>query len=297
MNKETPAGNPQKYSVTLFEEKQSVKEKLSLLARGEKRFSSWYISEKDFAPEMEALRKAPLSPEEGLINKSSGKYVWKRNMESSEGKKSYAYKTNPGKTPYRYIFASSLPVREFRNYLYFEELGIPVVKVIAAGDMRKNFILKEAFIVTEFLENSKDGCAFMPGGAFRNDREKCLEFCRKNMELLARLHRGNFFHKAFHARNILWRENQGDMEIFWIDVARCRKVSKSRMPWSMTKDLHTFFRDMFLTEKEVLSLLAHYLEFAPGGFLPETAGELLQKLLHFRRHLFVKKSYRLLEES
>lgn len=288
-----------RYKVTLFEKDASPEERLRLLAKGEKRYSSWYISQKEFAPILEKLRKEPpgLTKEEGLINESSGKYVWKVDFEMAGEKRIAAYKTNPGKTPYRYIFQSSLPIREMRNYLHFEAVGLPVVEVLAAGDVRKNFILKETFIVTAFLEGSEDGRVFMPGGSRRKEGELRRMFCRKNMELLAKLHNGSFFHKAFHPRNLLFRGSEKDLEIFWIDVARCRKVSGRKMPWSIVKDLHTFFRDMLLPKEEVLSLLAHYLAFAPKGFLPEEPQALLEELIHFRRHLFVKKSYKLFGEE
>lgn len=284
---------------SLFEKDSTPREKTILLNRGESRFTSWYISEREFAPVLEKLRNEPPAPrpEEGLLNESSGKFVWKIEYESNEGRKCAAYKTNPGKTPWRYIFNSSLPIREMRNYWLFEELGIPVARVLAAGDIRTTFILKETFIVTEFLENTFDGRVFMPGGSHRNELEKRKKFCRLNLELLAKLHKGGIFHKAFHPRNLLWRDGNKDMEIFWIDVARCRKVSPGKMPFSIIKDLHTFFRDLRLTREETLELIAHYLSFAPKGFLPESREEILERLIRFRRHLFKKKYYKLFSEN
>lgn len=283
-----------KKAFILFENNISPEEKLQLLKNCESRKNSWYICEKEFAPILEELRKTPppLTKEAGIINSSSGKYVWKLEYLLSGQKRSVAYKTNPGKTPHRYIFRSSLPIREMRNYLHFEKLNIPVANVIAAGDERKNFILQETFILTEFLENCIDGRSFMPGGCFRAEREKLLLFCRMNLELLAKLHSACFFHKAFHPRNLLWREKRdGALEVFWIDVARCRKISSRKMSRAIIFDLHTFFHDMCLTKEETFSLVSHYAAFAPKAYIKENAEGIFELLTHFRRRLFSKRKY------
>lgn len=289
--------NSKKIICCCFEKNISPGEKLNLLDRYEKRYRSWAICEKEFAPILEKLRRDPLSPdaENGLIYSSSGKYVWKILHRDNDGERFVAYKTNPGKTPWRYIFKSSLTTREMRNYLRFEALGIPIAKVTAAGDLRKGVILQESFIVTEFLENSRDGRMFMPGGELREDRKKRFLFSRLNLELLAKLHHARIFHKAFHPRNLLWRENGKDMEVFWIDVARCREVSPGAMPKAIIVDLHTFFRDMRLSYEETVELLSIYIAAAPDRYLPSDAQGIMEKLLHFRRRRFSKKRYKICE--
>ena len=283
------------HNFVLFERTSAPECKLKLLNRSEKRRSSWCLCEQNFAPVLKKLRETPppRSAEAGLIYSSSGKYVWQISSGIPGAAAVTAYKTNPGKTPWRYIFNSSLPVREMRNYLRFEQLGLPVAEVVAAGDIRKNFILQETFIVTGFLENTCDGRQFMPGGSHRDEAGKRHEFCRRNLELLAQLHRAKYFHKAFHPRNLLWRTTAAEMEIFWIDVARCRPVYSWQMPRAVIVDLHTFFRDMRLERQETLELLRVYAAAAPAQFLPGNAEELLEKLIRFRRRLFSRKRYRL----
>ena len=229
------------YACTLFDMAMSTDEKLSLLNKCESRRTSWFLAEKEVAPLLEQLRKNPLprTAEAGLIYSSSGKFVWHLSYMTPQTPAGIAYKTNPGKTPHRYIFKSSLPVREVRNYWLFEKAGIPTAPLLAVGDKRENFILKETFIITAFIEGSSDGRTFMPGGSFYSDLERKEIFCQKNLELLARAHRNNIFHKAFHPRNLLWRDGEKQMEIFWIDVARCRKVSRFKMPSAIIYDLHT----------------------------------------------------------
>lgn len=288
-----------KFEPVLFDRSASPQDRLHLLNKYEKRRSSWCICEKEFAPILEKLRSNPpdLTPESGLIYESSGKYVWKKEYAVSGEMNTVAYKTNPGKTPWRYIFKSSLPIREMRNYLIFEALNIPVAQVVAAGDERKNFILKETFIVTGFLENSRDGRVFMPGGPDREEHEKRNTFCRLNLALLAKLHHANIFHKAFHPRNLLWRNSADGMEVFWIDVARCRKVSPRKMPRAVIVDLHTFFRDMRLTTEETMELLEYYVSLAPAQYLPSDPAKLMDELIHFKRHAFGRKQYQLFSGS
>ena len=298
-NSEKSFSGKKRYAVTLFDSTMSADEKLKALNRAEKRFSSWFIADREFAPLLEDLRNAPppATAEAGLIYTSAGKYVWKLECPASRGKTVIAYKTNPGKTPWRYILKSSLTVREVRNYLRFEKLGIPVAPVIAVGDDRKNFILKETFIITGFVTDTADGLQFMEGGKFHSDTENKLIFCKLNLELLARLHHASIFHKAFHPRNLLWRNTGREMEIFWIDVARCRIVSRRQMFYAVIQDLHTFFSDMRLTRTQTAELLEYYCTLAPKQYLPGTAQELLDKLIHFRRRLFSKKKYKLFAEN
>jgi tRNA A-37 threonylcarbamoyl transferase component Bud32 len=283
------------HNFVLFERGSAPEAILELLNRSEKRSTSWAICEKNFAPVLKKLRNTPppRTPEAVMIYSSSGKYVWKLPFSTPGGTFSVAYKTNPGKTPWRYIFNSSLPIREMRNYLRFEKLGLPVAEIIAAGDVRKNFVLRETFIVTGFLENTRDGREFMPGGNHRDEVETRHRFCRMNLELLAKLHHANIFHKAFHPRNLLWRTTPQDMEIFWIDVARCRPVSPRQMPRAIIVDLHTFFRDMRLDRQETLELLQCYAAAAPAQFLPGDAEVILDKLINFRRRLFSRRRYRI----
>ena len=279
------------YACTLFDISMSADEKLLLLNKSERRRSSWVFAEKSVAPLLEQLRKNPLprTPEAGLIYSSSGKFVWKLNHETAQGPTVIAYKTNPGKTPHRYIFKSSLPVREVRNYFLFEKAGIPTAPVLAVGDMRKNFILHETFIITSFIEGSADGRIFMPGGDLYSDLENKEIFCKINLELLAKAHHALIWHKAFHPRNLLWRNTEKQMEIFWIDVARCRKVSAHAMPAAIIYDLHTFFKDMRLPRETVASLLEHYRKSAPEHFLPASNAQLLEAIATFKRRAFAPR--------
>ena len=178
-------------------------------------FASWNYVEKGFEDILCDLRSdtPEMSAKAGLINESSGKKVWHLVRKNRNGiAYDFAYKINPGKTPWRYIFKSSLAAREAENYMMFEQLNIPTAHVLAAGDIRKNFILKENFIATRFIGGSHDGRIFMPGGEMRAETELRKEFTCKHLSLLAEIHDNMIFHKAFHPRNLLWRNSGNGME-------------------------------------------------------------------------------------
>ena len=275
-----------------------LRRKLRLLDRTESRFRSWQLAEPGFEGILKELREDPPPPtaEGGMIYTSSGKRVWHLRRDSGEKVYDFAYKTNPGKARLRYIINSSLPVREVRNYLLMESLGIPVAHVLAVGDERRWFVLRETFLVTEFLADTRDGRDFDPRGPLYADMERKMEFCRLHLEQLAKIHNASVFHKSYHPRNLLWRERGGKMEIFLIDVPRCKREPRFRMFRAAVVDLHSFFRDLLLPRARVEELIAHYLKFRTQDSAPK-AEELLDALIHFRRRPFSRRKYRLFAEE
>ena len=245
---------------------------------------SWNSTIPEFENLLTKIRNGKLKDTLELINVSSGKYVYYGKAEGFD----FAYKTQQGKKFLRYIFRPSLPYREVQNYAVLEKLGIPIPRVIAVGETRKFLILKESFIITEFIHNTFDGRVFVPNGKFRNQHNEIrAEFCKKNIDLLVKLHEAGYFHKAFHARNLLFRgDTPENLEVFWIDVARMRKTNN--MIFARMLDLHTFFRDMQLPKSELLSLLTRYIEKSKWQLYPD-AESLLNALLHLKRRAFSRK--------
>lgn len=228
-----------------------------------------------------------LRNEEALLSRTGGKEVWKIPLPQETGGMTAVYKVCHGKKPWRYWFDLSLPAREFRNYQVLYQLDVPAAKVLAFGERRTLCHLHDSFFITEFLEGTRDGRSFMPGGPFREDRKRREEFWQVNMPILAKLHRNNFFHKAIHPRNILWRlRPDGAMEVFWVDVARCRIVFRFRMKRAIAFDLYTILGDMQLPAEEGRRMLACYLEQNPDcGF---TLDSLCATMRNFHRHYFRK---------
>ena len=72
------------------------------------------------------------------------------------------------------------------------------------------------------------------------------------------------------------------MEIFFIDVARCRIRFQCFMKGAILFDLYTPLRDLELPAEESRAFLAAYLKNYPAS--PFTQGKLEAKLRAYRRH-------------
>lgn len=217
------------------------------------------------------------------LTDSAGKEVWRVELPAELGGAVVAYKFCAGKAPWRYVINLSHPAREWRNYQALYRLKIPAAQVLAYGETRRGVTIQNSFIVTRFIAGTRDGTDFMPGGKRRDDVELRKRFCELVAPHLATLHQHGFFHKALHPRNILYRGDTPEtMEVFFIDVARCR----IRFPWRMKSavlfDLYTPLRDLALPAGESRAFLRAYLahHVAPP-FAPE---ELERRLRAYRRH-------------
>ena len=218
-----------------------------------------------------------------LLSACGGKVVRKIELPPSLGGGTVVHKLYRGKKPWRYVLDLSLPAREWRNYQAIYRLGLPAPRVLAYGEKRRLGVLESSFIVTEFISGTRDGCDFMPRGPRRGDVPMRRRFCELIAPHLAALHRIGFFHKAFHPRNILYRGDTPEtMEVFFVDVARCRIRPKRLMKFPILFDLYTPLRDLALPKEESLEFLAAYLKHSPG--CPFDMAQLEKNLRAFRRH-------------
>ena len=236
-----------------------------------------------FEEDLAWIRQHPEARNTGnLLTDSSGKQVWR--VELPDGRGTVAYKHCEGKCPQRYILHLSHPAREWRNYEAIRRLGLPAGETLAFGETRKHhWKLEQSFIITRFIENTSNGCDFMPGGKQRDNVAMRRRFCELLAPEIVKLHSHGFFHKALHARNILYRGNTPEtMEIFFIDVARCRMRFSWQMRGVILFDLQTPLRDLALPGEESRAFLEAYHANYPD--CPFTVAELVQKLSHFRRH-------------
>ena len=237
-----------------------------------------------FEAQLEYLQSHPeLRCDAGKLSDHSGKLVWRIDLPPELGGATVVYKFCEGKAPWRYILNLSHPAREWRNYQALYRLGVPAAEVLAYGERRRGWKILDSFIVTRFLAGTRDGRDFMPGGKLRDDAGMRRRFCELVAPELAKLHRRGFFHKALHPRNVLYRgTTPEDMEIFFIDVARCRIRFASLMKWAILFDLYTPLRDLELPTEESRAFLAEYLKNCPAS--PFTLDKLERKLRAFRRH-------------
>lgn len=160
---------------------------------------------------------------------------------------------------FRYLFRPSQALREWKGFETAAKCGIPVAKVLAAGEVRQGVKLISSYFMTEMVKGSGDGDDFLPGGARESDEALAREFAEKNLKLLAKLHRSGAVHGGFTPRNELYVLTGDDtdgrrLNVVWIDLATCKKVPFFKRAKLQKKDL-----DYFLS---------------PWGFSPERREEL-----------------------
>lgn len=163
-----------------------------------------------------------------------------------------------------YVHHRTPVVAEALNYQRFLDLGLPMAQLLAVGDTRHFFRPVTSFIVTEFAANCLDGRPFSPGGELEHETAWRDEFTRRNFALLAKVHDAGIWHRGFTPANELWRKSaapdaSGDqLEIVWIDVAGCRKISASLLRQKIPDDFVNFLRFYRFSPEEIRSFLQVY---------------------------------------
>lgn len=242
-------------------------------------FCSWkYVNEK-YASQLEELRRknGDFNCESGypVLWSTRSKYVLLLTVEDGT---QLVYKA-PRKlrSPIRYMFRTAPWGSEAVNFQRLSEVGLPLVKLVAAGEERKFFILKYGFLITEYASGFSDGRVFFSHGELENAIELRDEFVRRNFIYLARMHKAGFIHNGFTPLNLLCKvrttpDEAGNLlDIKWIDVASCRKpYFKFAFKKHIARDLSLFFYFFRFSNSEKISYLETYCQHNPGvGMTPE----------------------------
>lgn len=230
--------------------------------------SSWRYLKDSFAGKFDDLAGAGMFDENGQAERiweTKSKFVLK--VPDGEGRfvvyKSYRRISKPAK----YILRPSPCGFEAFNYKLIKNCGIPVPELLAAGETRKCFILKTAFLVTEFADGFRDGRDFMPGGSMVEEVKMKDEFLRGHLELLARCHNAGIIHRGFTPANLLYKiketkdDSKSCMQLMWIDVASCRRRPGIIGSRAAAADLEQIFSYFDFSPDKKAELLEHYRRF------------------------------------
>ena len=211
--------------------------------------SSWRYVKESFVSTFTELEKKGELSEKGSgenIWETRSKFVLKIRLDSGGAA---AFKEFRRITrPWRFILRPSLCGFEAENFSRAAALGIPVPELLAAGDERRCFILKNAFLMTRFAEGFRDGRNFLPGGTMAGELQLLDEFLRRNLEFLAKFHDAGIIHRGFTPANLMWKTSAipdaagNKLELLWIDLASCRR------------------RPLFIINSQCAGDLAHLLE-------------------------------------
>ena len=182
-----------------------------------------------------------------------------------------------------YAHHRSPMVAEALNYQRFLDLGLPMAQLLAVGDTRHFFRPVTSFIVTEFAANCLDGRVFYPDGELEHETALRDEFIRCNFALLAKVHDAGICHGGFTPANELWRRRSApdadgnQLEIVWIDVAKCRRLPAPLLRRKIPVDFVNFLRFFRFSPEEIRGFLQVYcgavkvVRFAPEELVREVA--------------------------
>ena len=225
---------------------------------------SWQWLRTDFAEEFHQLIAAGADrdgPGSEVIWNTRHKYTMK--IRTTEGRV-VAFKKYRKLRLFPYLYHATPTAREAGNYQRLQLLGLPMARLLAVGDDRSCFRPDSSFIVTEFAENCQDGRAFYPGGKLEKETVWRDEFCRRNFELIAKLHDAGIYHRGFTPANELWRkrpapDEQGNqLDIIWIDVSSCRRFPGAVLRKKIPDDFVNFLRFFQFPEETWRSFLQAY---------------------------------------
>lgn len=224
-------------------------------------YRSWSWVREDFADEFDRLSDAGAFRPDGIspaIWHTRTKFVLR--VSTSRGFDA-AYKSYYRiRNFHQYIIRPSDCASEASNYVMLAELGFPLPDLLAVGETRCGFVLKNSFLISRFADDYRTGLDFFRDGVHVGNEPLFLEFCRGNLTLLARLHDLGIVHRGFTPANLLYRKDADGMKFLWIDVADCRRSAIST-PQVATEFFH-LFRYLRTTPENRRALEAWYLDAA-----------------------------------
>ena len=226
----------------------------------------WDWSVPEFAEALEWLKGHPHVVRRSVfLSDSPGKEVWQLTVPEHYGGKKVVFKSYLRPTGMMKIFELSPACVEACNYAVLSGIGIASAKVLACGESRSWGSVTTSFIVTEYLPDTIDGSALMPGGFLWDDQEMRMTFARNALDLLAVAHRCRFFHRAFHPHKILIAKDgtEDKQQLTLIDVASGGLKRHGNVKRDIVKDLYTLFTDLRLSSDEIKRLCQHYLQENP----------------------------------
>lgn len=226
-------------------------------------YRSWSWVRSDFSEEFDRLSKDGAFLPDGIsetIWSTRSKFVLK--VPTSLGFDA-AYKSfRRIRNFHQYLLRPSACAAEAVNYMRLAELGFPLPDLLAVGETRCGFLLKNAFMVSRFADGFRNGLDFARKGIHLGNMPLLTEFCRGHLGLLAKLHDKGIVHRGFTPGNLLYRQKPGTggMDLLWIDVASCRRSAISTR--DIATDMFHLFRYLNISPDVRRELQACYLDAA-----------------------------------
>ena len=221
---------------------------------------SWFCSKENFENSLNVIQQKCDQYGE-VIWQTRTKNVYKVTLPEELGGGVFAYKNTKVRKVFRYLLVSSSGFREMINFKKFQQLGLPVVEILAGGEIREKALLKNTWLVTKFAQNYQSGLTLLD-----KPWELKKEFLQINLPLIAKVHKDGCHHRGLHPGNLLYsKEENKPMTCLWLDFGSCNYYP---LPlWMLKKcfiaDVKMLFNTMKLTKEERLEVIGFYLENMP----------------------------------
>jgi tRNA A-37 threonylcarbamoyl transferase component Bud32 len=183
----------------------------------------------------------------------------------------------------KYLLVRSKVNAEWKTIHSLLDRGINVARPLAKGERRVSRFLKDSYLITEALVNTrplKDFITELPGKSSSQETHNFRRFIVEKVgEVIAKIHEEGFFYRDLHAGNILVStgENQS-VQIYPIDFHKVWHIN--RLPlWMRFRDLAQLKNSLTLSQTDQLRFLKSYARRAPvlGDKLKESVKKINKK--------------------
>ncbi len=170
-----------------------------------------------------------------FITKSPLSQVYKIHI---DGKNYYLKKYNISRKKIQRYLGQSKIKTEWQNLRWFEELNLPVAKVVAYGQETKGWITTRGILITEELVNTCDLADIADNYQTYLQQPEWVAQVSQQVASAARiLHQHNFAHNDFKWRNIMVDIKSDFPKIYLIDCPSGMKWYKPFLEYRIIKDL------------------------------------------------------------
>ncbi len=213
-----------------------------------------------------------------FITKSPLSQVYKITVNK---KNYYLKKYNISRKKIQRYLGQSKAKAEWENLLWFDDLNIPVAKVIAYGQETKAWVAHRGIIITEELIDCSDLDNIVDNYPHLLQQSNWVDKVSHQVANVARtIHQHNFTHNDFKWRNIMVNIKSGYPQIYLIDCPSGLKWYKPFLGYRIIKDLACLDK----RAKYVLSpkqRLAFYKDYAQCRKLSKKDKIRIKKILKF----------------
>ncbi len=198
-----------------------------------------------------------------------------------DGKNYYLKKYNISRKKIQRYLGQSKIQTEWQNLLWFEELNIPVAKVVAYGQETQGWITTRGILITEELVNTSDLANIADVyQQYLQKNEWVAQVSRQVARAARILHQHNFAHNDFKWRNIMVDFKADFPQIYLIDCPSGMKWYKPFLEYRIIKDLACLDKRAKY-ELSKSQRLAFYKDYAQCQKLSQKDKKRIRKILQF----------------